>query len=293
MDPFSLSVGAIGITQTTLSSISKLRDILNGLEEANDILQDVTFELEAIHHPLSALENLHVSDEPTFLAAKRDLERTGVADAVNKCGQACDKFSKKLDKWTKHSNPTEVSLRDRLSVGLWNREKIRTFRTQVHSCQSIVQFAIDSAQLYVAKLDTREDMLILRRIILVRSESASKAARHETKKQLQVLETAIQKHVELTTKQQAEVLQRRRDLQSLDDEDDEDDGQRLLTIQETKAQSHFLAADQAACEVVSQILSTLAVPRVSTYNTNFSHSHNEGIKIGHNTSTITWNSGRT
>ncbi|OQD78902.1 hypothetical protein PENANT_c073G10122 [Penicillium antarcticum] len=246
MDPFSLSVGAIGITQTTLSSISKLRDILNGLEEANDILQDVTFELEAIHHPLSALENLHVSDEPTFLAAKRDLERTGVADAVNKCGQACDKFSKKLDKWTKHSNPTEVSLRDRLSVGLWNREKIRTFRTQVHSCQSIVQFAIDSAQL----------------IILVRSESASKAARHETKKQLQVLETAIQKHVELTTKQQAEVLQRRRDLQSLDDEDDEDDGQRLLTIQETKAQSHFLAADQAACEVVSQILSTLAVPRL-------------------------------
>ncbi|KAJ6013159.1 hypothetical protein N7522_003514 [Penicillium canescens] len=278
MDPFSISVGAIGITEFALSSISKLRGILDGLDEANDVMQDVTFELEAIRHPLSILEDLQISDEPTYLAAKRDLERTGVAEAVNKCGQACDKFSKRLEKWTKHSNTTELSIRDRLSVGLWNREKIRTFRMQVHSCQSIVQFAIDSAQL----------------IILVRSENASKTKRQETEKQLRVLETAIQKHIELTKIQQDEALQRRKDLESLEDEDEEDDGQRTLAIRETEEQSRLLEADQSASGIVSQILSTLSVPRGNTYTIDFSNSHNHGgLQIGHSAGTINWNGSRT
>ena len=82
-----------------------------------------------------------------FPTAKEDLEKTGVAEAVNKCGQACADFTKKLEQWTKHSSSTKLSFRDRLSVGVWNKEKIRTFRTQVPSCQAIVQFAIESTQL--------------------------------------------------------------------------------------------------------------------------------------------------
>jgi hypothetical protein len=147
MDPFSITVGALGITQFALSSIGNLRDLINGLDEAKDVIQDVASDLEAIQLPLSALKNLQISDDKTYVAAKEDLENTGVAEAVNKCGQACADFSKKLEQWTKHSTTTKLSLRDRLSVGLWNKEKIRTFRTQVHSCQAIVQFAIDSTQL--------------------------------------------------------------------------------------------------------------------------------------------------
>jgi hypothetical protein len=60
MDPFSISVGAIGITEFALSSISKLRGILDGLDEANDVMQDVAFELEAIRNPLSTLEDLQI-----------------------------------------------------------------------------------------------------------------------------------------------------------------------------------------------------------------------------------------
>jgi hypothetical protein len=149
MDPFSITVGALGITEFALSSISHLRDLIHGLEEASDVIQDVIFNLEAIQLSLSALNNLQISDNTTFVGATEDLKKTGVAEAVNKCGQACAGFSKKLEQWTKHSSTTKLSLRDRLTVGLWNKEKIQTFRTQVHSCQAIVHFAIDSANLYV------------------------------------------------------------------------------------------------------------------------------------------------
>ena len=147
MDPFSITVGALGITQFAMESINGLKNLVNSLEEAKDVLQDVTSGLEAIQRPLTALERLQVSDEQIYTAAKEDLESTGVAQAVKECGNKCAEFSKKLEKWTRHSSATRLSLRDRLSVSLWNKESIQTLKTQVYSCQATVQFAVTSAQL--------------------------------------------------------------------------------------------------------------------------------------------------
>jgi hypothetical protein len=150
MDPFTITVGALGITEFAISSIDKLRDFVSSLAEAKEVVQDIASNLEAVQRPLAALEELKISDSATYAAAKDDLEKTGVAEAVNKCGQACADFTKKLEQWTKHSSSTKLSLRDRLSVGVWNKEKIGTFRMQVQSCQAIVQFAIESTQLWVS-----------------------------------------------------------------------------------------------------------------------------------------------
>ncbi|KAJ5372538.1 Cytochrome P450 [Penicillium concentricum] len=278
MDPFSLTVGALGITGFALSSISNVRQIIDGLEEANDVLQEVTSNLEAIQRPLSALTDLQISDSKTYTETREVLEKTGVAEAVNKCGQACATFMKKLEQWTKHSSTTKLSLRDRLSVGLWNKEKIQTFRTQVLTCQAIVQFAIDSAQL----------------VILVRSENASKTARQETEKQLRALENAIQEHIELTKRKQDETLQRKKELETEDEDEDEDGGaQRTLAIQEIEERSRVLEANQTATMAVSQTLLKLSVAQVgNTYNTDFSGSTNNGLQIGHSVGTINWNSVR-
>ncbi|THC90893.1 hypothetical protein EYZ11_009648 [Aspergillus tanneri] len=283
MDPFSITVGALGITDFAISSIGHLRDFINSLDEAKDVIQDITSSLEAIQRPLSVLTELTITDSTTYVAAKEDLKKAGLAESVNKCGQACAEFTKKLEQWTKHSSATKTSLRDRLSIGFWNKEKIRTLRTQVQSCQAIVQFAVDSAQL----------------TILVRSEDASKIDRQETKKHLRVLETAIQEHIETTKRKQGEILQRKEDLKIPEDGCDDEDGgaQRTLAIQEIDKQSRLLEEDQTASGVVSQILSKLSVQEVgntnSTFNTVFSGSHNKGIQIGHSTGTINWNSSST
>lgn len=147
MDPFSITVGALGITEFAISSIDHLRGLINSLAEAKEVVQDIASTLEAVQRPLAALKELSFSDSATYTAAKEDLEKTGVAKAVNECGQACDDFAEKLKRWTKHSNSKKMSVRDRLSVGVWNKESIHTFRTQIQSCQAIVQFAIASTQL--------------------------------------------------------------------------------------------------------------------------------------------------
>lgn len=147
MDPFSITVGAIGITDIAMSRIVDLHDLIDHLAGVKEEIGDIFSGLEAIRTPLSSLEGSLISEEATSAAAKEDLQKTGVAGAVNRCGEACESFRKSLQKWTKHSTETRVSLRDRLAVGIWNREKIATFRTQVQSCQATVHFAVTSAQL--------------------------------------------------------------------------------------------------------------------------------------------------
>lgn len=147
MDPLSITAGAIGITQFAISNIAQLYDTINNLAEAEEVTQDIASTLEGIQRPLAALENLAISDPLIYIAAKADLEKTGIVEAVNNCGQACANFADNLRRWTKHSTTTKLSLRDRFSVGVWNKEKIRTFRIQVQSCQDTAQFAITSTQL--------------------------------------------------------------------------------------------------------------------------------------------------
>ncbi|KAF2451233.1 hypothetical protein P171DRAFT_425760 [Karstenula rhodostoma CBS 690.94] len=234
MDPFSITAGAIGITGFATTSIVQLHSLIDNLSEAQNVVPDVASTLANIERPLAALEQVVISDESTSVAAKEDLRKAGVAEAVNKCGDACSEFGKSLTKWTKHSSATKLSLRDRLSVGVWNREKIRTLRTQLQSCEATVQFAVTSTQLMVQ----------------LRSEKISEANRENVKRQLQTLETKIQEHLDFTIRQQEEAKTRKQELQE-EPEDEEDDGaQRNLAIKEVEEQSRLLEANQVSCGVV-------------------------------------------
>ncbi|KAF3389776.1 hypothetical protein DPV78_011694 [Talaromyces pinophilus] len=276
MDPFSITVGALGITGFALSSIDHLRGLIGSLADAREVVQDIASSLEAIQRPLTALEQLKISDSATYVEAKSDLEKTGVVEAVNKCGQACADFANQLQQWTKHSRKTKLSLRDRLSVGIWNKEKIHTFRTQVQSCQAIVQFAIGSTQLSLVQF---------------RSEYTSKTNREELKTRLQNLEKAIKEHITLTKELQTKALERKEELQK-ELEDEEDGGaQRTLAMKEVEEQSRLLEVNRTASKVVaSKVLDILLGQRGGdTYTATFSGSHNSGMQIGYSLGSITWN----
>jgi len=252
MDPFTITVGALGITESAISSIVQLHNFINDVAQAEEVLQDVALNLEGIQRPLNALEALSISDGRTSHAAKEDLKKTGVVEAVNNCGQACDNFSESLRKWTKHSGSAKLSLRDRLSVGVWNKEKIRTFKTQVQSCQAIVQLAVTSTQL----------------IVQLRADKQSETDHQYLKQQLQTLETKIREHLDFTKQQQGENQKRKEELQE-EPEDEEDDGaQRALAIGEVKEQSHLLEADQISSGVVfSQVHSKLTGQEIGNVTT--------------------------
>lgn len=147
MDPLSITAATIGITTFALTSIKQLHEIIGSTAEVKDVINDISTTLAAILIPLGSLRELHLPDGNISAAAKADLGKTGVAEAVNKCGDLCDDFTKRIAKWTKHSSDSKLSLRDRLTVGLWNKEKISTLRISVQSCQSTVQCAVQTTQL--------------------------------------------------------------------------------------------------------------------------------------------------
>ena len=76
MDPFSITVGALGITEFAISSIEKLHNFIIGLAEAKEVVQDIASTLEAVQRPLAVLEELRISDSATYAAAKLDLKKT-------------------------------------------------------------------------------------------------------------------------------------------------------------------------------------------------------------------------
>jgi len=88
------------------------------------------------------------------------------------------------------------------------------------------------------------------------SKKISQADRENAKGQLQTLEMKIQRHLNLTKRQQEEAEKRKQELQE-EPEDEEDSGaQQTLAIKEIKEQSRLLEADQVSCGVVfSQVRS--------------------------------------
>ncbi|KAH7398315.1 hypothetical protein BKA66DRAFT_605413 [Pyrenochaeta sp. MPI-SDFR-AT-0127] len=240
MVPFSITAGAIGITGVTIASVVQLHSLIDSLTEAKNVVADIASSLANIERPLAALEQLSISDEATSTALKEDLKKAGVAEVVNKCGEACEEFSRNLKKWTKHSSTSKLSLRDRLSVGVWNKEKIRTFRTQLQSCEATVHFAVTSTQLMVQ----------------IRSEKTSEADREILKKQLQTLEMKIQQHLDLTKKQHEEAQGRKQEHQDEPEEEEDGGAQRTLAIKEVEEQLRLLKANQISSGVLfSQVQS--------------------------------------
>lgn len=98
MDPFSITAGAIGITDVAMSGIWELRNLVDSLSEAQDVISDVSSSLTNIKRPLDMLEQLSISDGATSIAVKEDLKKAGVAEAVNSCGDVCKRFNNDLKK---------------------------------------------------------------------------------------------------------------------------------------------------------------------------------------------------
>ncbi|MCJ1312993.1 hypothetical protein MMC25_006669 [Agyrium rufum] len=103
MDPFRMTLGPLDISGFGLPIVSELRDVINGLTEAKEVVQGIALDLDAIQQPPNALEELKLSNSTMHAIASKPLEKTGIAEAINCCGQKDTDFGKNLTLWTKHS----------------------------------------------------------------------------------------------------------------------------------------------------------------------------------------------
>lgn len=147
MDPFGLVVGALGITEVSISSFKHVCSIINSLSKSRKDVQDIRESLDDLLKTLDALRAVDCSDDSLTTSLKEDLGKIGVATAVSKCAEACDISAKSLQKWTRRSGPAKFSKRDRFLLAIWKKDKIVALRVQISDCRSKVNFAVQAAQL--------------------------------------------------------------------------------------------------------------------------------------------------
>ncbi|KAF2395504.1 hypothetical protein EJ06DRAFT_485117 [Trichodelitschia bisporula] len=231
MDPLSIAASTLGIAQVVVISIVKLHDFINELAEADEELKNIASNIAGIHLALTALGELDISTERT----RAVLKKAGVAEAVSKCGALCDKFTKSLERWTKHSSGNKLSFRDRLLVGMWHSEKIRTFKMRVQSCKDTVHFAVSCTQL----------------IISLDDEHSSEDRRKELEIRARKVREEVKEHVDLSKTQQLEAQQRKKELEKESDSETEEAFQlRESAIEEVEKQLRLLRVDQESSEAV-------------------------------------------
>lgn len=98
MDPLSITAATIGISSAAIASIASVRNTINNVKDAQELVGDIRTRLENIQRPLDSLKELKITDNGALTASKEALARSGVAKTVNDCGKACAAFDKKLQK---------------------------------------------------------------------------------------------------------------------------------------------------------------------------------------------------
>jgi vacuolar-type H+-ATPase subunit I/STV1 len=144
MDPFSLAVGTLTIAGAALQSITALIHDIKAINHAPDVIADLRDELVAVNAVLIALDEARKN-------AKLDALTPDVKDALQlaivNCQRACDKFGKKLKRWTKHSD--ENVWWNRVRIGLFAEATIKALSEQLNRCKNTVNTAVSMAALYV------------------------------------------------------------------------------------------------------------------------------------------------
>jgi len=146
-DPFSVTAGAIGVSWGALSGISSLRQTLTDLKNAPYEVNDTMSSLKVTQDTLASLESLKVFDSLLSTRINANLEQAAIGETVKNCGEACRQFAKDLPKCTAHSSDSQMSARDRFSVGIWHRAQTERYKNQIQACKSSVVFATTSAQM--------------------------------------------------------------------------------------------------------------------------------------------------
>ncbi|KAJ5564863.1 hypothetical protein N7513_001105 [Penicillium frequentans] len=143
MDPFSLTVGTLGIVGAAVQSITALIHEINAIRDAPGVIAGLREELVAVEAILLVLDNAHKNSQLEHLTPDA---RTALQLAVTHCAKACTEFRNKIVRWTKHSGE-KLHAWDRVRVGLFAERTVETLCEQLNRYKSTMNIAVSTATL--------------------------------------------------------------------------------------------------------------------------------------------------
>lgn len=137
---------AAGIVGVVVPAMHYTRLLLNDIEkirEASDTVAGLQKELEGVLGTTEKLKAVDPSELETLGVAQQSLS------AIKTCDEACEDFRKDLQRWTKHSKDGKISLRDRINVGFFQDENIKSLSRRLQTCKTTLILSVNTATLFV------------------------------------------------------------------------------------------------------------------------------------------------
>lgn len=125
----------IGITDFAVRSVQGLYGIVKDYRGvADEVEERFRTEITCLQSSLSGLGFLTSADQQTH----NEVKETGVAEAMNDCGESCAEFETKLSRWIKRGPD---SFRDRVKV-MRNKGAIGKYTSKVWTTARLLDTAV-------------------------------------------------------------------------------------------------------------------------------------------------------
>jgi hypothetical protein len=129
----------IGLTEVACRAISSLYDFIKDLQNAPLEIERIKAETATLDRTLRYLSSL----DTAHLELGDISQRTGLALAVNRCGDACDRLLRDLYRWTSNSKYTTLS---RVQFRL-HKSEIANVNSEISAAKQTTILALGVAQL--------------------------------------------------------------------------------------------------------------------------------------------------
>lgn len=142
-DPLGTAAGVVGIVVPAMHATRLLLDDIEKIRGAPATVEGLKKELQGVILATESLQVVKPSELESLGVAKQSLS------AIKTCDEACEAFSKDLRRWTKHSEDGKMSWRDRINVGFFQDENIKSLSTRLQTCKTTLILAVSTATLFV------------------------------------------------------------------------------------------------------------------------------------------------
>ncbi|KAK8037374.1 hypothetical protein PG991_000720 [Apiospora marii] len=150
MDPLSVTASIIAVAGLATQSAKAATKVINGLQEAPQVIAHSKFLLAGTENSLSTL--VRVLD-PSYSNGSAHmgsiLSDIRLQRALDTTRDLCDDFTKAISGYTVHSTELSLSKRDRIKVNL-HEGQIARFNRQLSGCQDTITVAVTAATLIVS-----------------------------------------------------------------------------------------------------------------------------------------------
>jgi hypothetical protein len=140
-DGLSIVASAIAIAGLAYSRCRTVHEVISNIHDAPEVLLDLKSGVETLSQFIQSFsEELNKRESDAALSESEKLILGRIEPSLKVCHKACDAFSKKIDKLTRHSTNGHVDTRDRLKFSFM-KKNIADFKTSLESHKSTVIIA--------------------------------------------------------------------------------------------------------------------------------------------------------